>query len=85
MKIKGHALGLALGILWGGALFLMTLLLTIKGGEVVGPHLELLGHFYWGYSVTYFGSIIGLIYGFLTGYIGALVLAFIYNTFSDVE
>lgn len=82
MKLKGHALGLALGIIWGGAVFLATIWLVIKGGVLVGPTLAKLGIFYWGYTVTYMGSIVGLIYGFLDGYITGLIIAFIYNRFS---
>ena len=39
----------------------------LKGGPVVGPHLELLGQYLIGYRVTFGGSFVGLAYGFLAG------------------
>ena len=67
------------GLISGGGLFIATLWLVIKGGEVVGPHLALLGQFFVGYTVTYWGSGIGFLYGFLTGFIAGFTVAILYN------
>ena len=73
------ALGVALGATMGLVLLLSTLLLVIKGGDVVGPHLSLLAQFYPGYRVSVVGSLIGLGYGFLTGFVGGWIGAFLRN------
>jgi hypothetical protein len=53
--------------------------LILKGGDVVGPHLALLGNFFPFYRVTFLGSIIGFGYGLLTGYLAGFIIATIYN------
>src|SRR5262245_20291203 len=59
-RIDRTALGLAIGILCGLAIFTATIVLLIRGGEVVGPNLALLGQFFFGYTVTLSGAFIGL-------------------------
>jgi hypothetical protein len=73
--------GLTGGILLGGAVFLATNWLILKGGEDVGPHLGLLGQFFVGYRVTFVGSVIGLAYGFVTGFLTGYLAATLYNWF----
>jgi protoporphyrinogen oxidase len=69
------ALGVAIGIVSGFTLFLMTTVLLLKGGEVVGPTLSLLGHYLPWFAVTWVGAGIGGIEaalgGFVVGYGGA--------------
>ncbi len=63
------AMGVACGVVLGGIVFLMTAVLLLKGGEVVGPNLALLGQFFLDYSVTWPGAFIGLLWGFVAGFI----------------
>ncbi len=79
-KLDRLAFGLSLGMTGGLLLFLMTLILVLKGGPVVGPNLQLLGQYFPGYTVTVEGSLIGLAYGFLVGFIGGWGVAFLRNT-----
>ncbi len=72
----GMSVGMAVGLL----LFLATLALTLKGGDVVGPRLELLSNFFPGYTVTQFGSLLGLVYGFFSGFVIGWGAAFLRNT-----
>ena len=51
-----------------------------RGGEVVGPHLGLLGWYFPGYSVTFGGSLIGAVYAFVLGYGLGRAIAMIYNS-----
>jgi hypothetical protein len=71
--------GLACGVLLGLGLFIATNVLVIKGGDVVGPHLGLLGIFFPGYSVTFLGSLIGFVYAFVVGYGFGRTVSVIYN------
>jgi protoporphyrinogen oxidase len=80
LKLDGVALGLSLGIATGVLLFLATLILVFKGGEVVGPNLQLLSHYFPRYSVTMSGSLLGLVYGFTGGFVGGSGFAWLRNT-----
>ncbi len=78
-KLDRVAFGLSVGITAGILLFLATFTLVLKGGDVIGPNLQLLGQYFPGYSVTPSGSILGLAYGFLTGFVGGWGFAFLSN------
>ncbi len=85
VRLNGHILGLVLGVLAGLGIFLATNILVLKGGDVVGPHLSLLGQFFIGYTVTFVGSLVGLAYGFVTGYVAGFIIATIYNLVVSVK
>lgn len=80
MKLDRAAFGLSLGVMAGLVLFLATLFLVIKGGPDAGSNLALLGHFFPGYDVDPFGAVLGLGYGFLTGFVVGWGVAFLRNT-----
>ena len=67
------------GILGGAALFLMTVWLVIKGGEQVGVHLRLLSQYFYGYSVSWTGSLVGMFYGLLVGAVVGWTIGTVYN------
>ena len=71
--------GIVLGLLFGGLIFFATIWLVLKGGDIVGPNLSLLGQFFIGYEVTWLGSIIGFLYGFVLGFSIGFLQANIYN------
>jgi hypothetical protein len=79
LRLNCHILGFVLGIIGALAIFVATNWLVLKGGETIGPHLGLLGHFFIGYSVTFVGSLIGAAYGFIVGYLSGLLIGWIYN------
>ncbi len=78
-RIQASVLALVGALIGGVGLFLMTAWLLLKGGVWVGPHLELLGQYFIGYSVTWLGSIVGLFYGAITGGVLGWSIAWIYN------
>jgi hypothetical protein len=77
--LNAKALGLVLGLLCGLAVFIATNWLVIKGGDPVGPHLQLLGQYFIGYRVTFLGSLIGFAYGFALGTLSGAFIGWIYN------
>ncbi len=79
LRLNGQVLGFVLGITGAVIIFLATNWLVFKGGDVVGPHLSLLGQFFIGYSVTFVGSFIGAVYGFIIGYLSGLLIGWVYN------
>jgi hypothetical protein len=79
VRVNAVTMALTLGFLGGLAIFVLTILLVLKGGERVGPHLALLGQFFPGYRVTYLGSVIGFAYGFVSGFAGGFIIGWFYN------
>ncbi len=81
LLLNSGILGLSLGVLFGLAIFIATNFLVLKGGDHVGSHLRLLSQFFIGYEVTFLGSFIGLVYGFILGTLSGALIAWIYNKF----
>ena len=79
-RLDRTALGLAVGTLSGLIIFLATIILVIKGGEVVGPNLALLSQFFFGYTVTISGAFIGLVYGFVAGFVVGWLIGLLRNS-----
>ncbi len=77
MRIHTKALALSCGIVLGALIFCVTLagMFFGYGSEC----LALLQSIYPGYSVSLIGSIIGLLYGFLTGAVIASFVGTLYN------
>ena len=71
----------AIGAVSGMGIFLMTMWLVIQGGEVVGPHLQLLDQFFFGYTVTIQGAFVGLAYSFSWGFLWGWIFAYVRNFF----
>jgi protoporphyrinogen oxidase len=78
-KLDRLALGLSTGTVAGVLIFLATIFLILKSGQVVGPNLQLLENYFPGYSVTVSGSLLGLLYGFIAGFVGGSGFAFLRN------
>ena len=78
-RLSATIYGIVFGLVFGFGIFVATLWLVIRGGPVVGPNLSLLGQFFLGYSVTFWGSLVGFVYGFITGFIIGFSIAAIYN------
>lgn len=83
--LNAKVLGLALGVICGLGIFIATNWLVIKGGDRVGPHLQLLGQYFIGYRVTFFGSLIGAGYGFAVGTLCGGAIGWIYNRIASMR
>jgi hypothetical protein len=79
LRLNARAWGVAFGLVLGLGLFLATNVLVLRGGEVVGPHLSLLGVFLPGYRVTFLGSLLGFVYLFVIGYGLGRLIGEVYN------
>ncbi len=78
MKLKPLALGVSIGLVWGGSLFLTTWLSYFTNyGELFLRTMA--QSIYPGYSITPVGSILGLVYGFVDGLISGALVGWIYN------
>jgi len=79
LRLNAKILGLVLGLIFGLIIFIATNWLVIKGGDSVGPHLQLLSQYFIGYRVTFFGSLIGFAYGLAIGTCSGALIGWIYN------
>ncbi|MBI5431322.1 MAG: hypothetical protein HZA52_00645 [Planctomycetes bacterium] len=73
-RINARAWGIATGLILGGGLCLATIVLVVRGGPYMGQHLGRLTNVLPGYSVSWLGAFVGLVYGFVVGYgLGRLI------------
>ena len=79
LRVSALVHGAVAGLVLGLVIFVATNWLVLKGGRVVGPHLALLGQFFYGYRVSFLGSFIGLAYGFVLGFLLGYGVAWLYN------
>ncbi len=83
LRLNATIHGIVAGLIAGLGIFIATNWLILKGGDVVGPHLSLLGQFFIGYRVTFVGSLIGFAYGFVLGFLVGYFIAKMYNWLID--
>lgn len=84
MKIKPLALGLALGSVWGGVLFVTTLLSYFTG--YAKSFLEVIaGSVYPGYTISPIGSVLVFFYGFVDLGVGGVIVGWLYNRFAKEQ
>ena len=85
LRLNATLQGVVTGLVLGLGVFVATNWLVLKGGDVVGPHLALLGQYFIGYRVTFVGSLIGFAYGFVCGFLIGYLVASIYNRLVDLK
>ena len=79
IRLEAVIQGLVLGLMTGAGIMLATLVLVVRGGPVVGPHLALLAQFLPGYHVSVIGSVIGLAWGAVYGFVVGYLVSTLYN------
>jgi len=77
MMLQPNKFGAAGGIIWGLCMFLTTIISIYTG--YAKQFLATMSGIYPGYSISGWGSLLGLIYGFLDAFIGLFLLAWLYN------
>lgn len=70
-------LGLAGGIVWGVGLFLTTVISIYTGYGA--QFLHVLSSVYPGFDISWIGSVLGLVYGFVEAFIFFFLTALVYN------
>jgi protoporphyrinogen oxidase len=80
-RIDKLAFATAVGSVSGLLVFLATVWLVIIGDQVVGPILELLSNYFFGYTVTIQGALIAFGCSFFWGFLFAWLLAYLRNFF----
>jgi len=79
LRMDATIWGITGGFLCGLGLFAATIILVIRGGLQVGKHLNLLRHYFPGYSVSYLGSLLGFVYAFVVGFVVTWLFVSVYN------
>lgn len=77
MKLNVKAFGITSGLVWGFGLFALTWWVIFFDGSSEAP--TSLGRLYRGYKMTPLGSVVGLVWALLDGYVGGVVFAWLYN------
>jgi len=79
MRLNACAFGLAFGIIWAIAIFIVAIIGIWS--DWCSGFLEMMSSIYIGTSATWGGAFIGLVWGFVDGFIGAWLVALLYNCF----
>lgn len=85
LRLNAKVWGLSFGLLGGLGLFVSTIVLVLKGGEQIGPHLGLLSIYLPGYRVTVAGAFIGFVYLFVIGYALGRMIGMVYNRLTGLR
>lgn len=83
MKLNVKALGFTFGIVWGGSI-LLTGLANLIWPTYGTACLKIIASIYPGYDATASVGqvIVGTLYGLLDGFVGGLVVGWLYNLFA---
>lgn len=84
-RLRAGIVAVVFGMVCGAGLFVATAWLLLRGGVDVGKTLNLLGHYFPGYSVTWGGAFVGLFYGIVFGVVVGYVTATIYNRITELR
>lgn len=75
--------GVAGGIIWGLGMFLTTIISMCTG--YAKQFLEIMSDIYPGFTISGWGSLLGLIYGFLDAFVALFLLAWLYNKLTKAK
>lgn len=73
-----RAFGTAIGTAAAALVFCLTAVHLIVRPEA-GPRIELLGHYFYGYDVSWTGALIGAFWAFVAGFVAGWFVAFCRN------
>lgn len=85
LRLSAIPLGVAIGAAIGGALFLSTSFLVIRGTAENSVHAALLGNYLPGYTVSIMGGLLGAAELFTLVFLSCVTLAIIYNKVVDIR
>ena len=77
MKLDLRAFAITCSLVWGFGLFFLTWWIIMLDGPT--GEVTLIGRLYRGYSISPTGSVIGLVWALLDGFVGGAVFAWLYN------
>ena len=78
LPLHKRAFGMAIGLASGLSFFFATAVILWRP-SVPGPDLRILCEYFYGYTVTWEGAFIALLWGFVTGFVAGWFAAFMRN------
>ena len=78
-RVDPVAVGVAMGAVGGAGGAGATAVLLLRGGPLVGLHLQRLGFYFPGYNVSWGGALVGLVEGALWAAAGGYVLGMLFS------
>jgi len=79
------ALGVAVGLVTGAAVFVLTVFHIGLHATGDGLNVGLLAQYFYGYEVSWKGSLIGFGWGCLTGFVAGWFVAFVRNVWTGIR
>jgi hypothetical protein len=84
MKLDVKSFAMTCALVWGLGLFLLTWwIILFQGSAPPEGEPPFIGLVYLGYRLTPLGSVIGLAWAFVDGWIGGAVFAWLYNVLAS--
>lgn len=83
LKLESHSVGLAVAFNLSLLLIISTNVLVLRGTADESTHAALISFYLLGYSVSFFGSLLGALQLFVIAYLSIRVFSFIYNKLSN--
>ena len=80
-QLNALAAGLSMGSFWSISMLLCTIF-AIKF-DYADQFMEIMTDVYPGYEISGKGAVIGLLYGFVDGFLGGYLLVWLYNFFAQ--
>ena len=77
MKLDVRAFAISCSLIWGFGLFFLTWWIIMFDGPT--GEVTLIGRLYRGYSISPMGSVIGLLWALIDGFVGGAIFAWLYN------
>ena len=84
-RLRPAVMAVTFGATGGAGLFLAPAWRGARGGESVGRHLPLLDDYLPGYSATWPGALLGLVWGALAGAAIGAAVAWAYNLVASIR
>ncbi len=81
-RVHARALGAAIGVTTGGGLGLLTVFHVVMGEA--GLPIGLLGQYFYGYDITWFGALAGAAWGGAAGFVAGWLLGAVHNLTLDL-
>jgi len=85
VRLRARVMALVGAMVGGAGVSLTTVWHVLQRGNLETPDLRLLGNYFPGYTVSWSGACLGLIYGAIGGAVLGWIVAWVYNRVSMIR
>lgn len=75
-KLSVNALGVGVGAMWAVSIFFFGIAAMFGWGEAL---VRSWASLYIGFGASFIGAVIGAVWAFVDGYVGGVIIAWVYN------